>query len=101
MHMASSKKSLSELRKTYPEYVMVKDKITFDPKQSATALMDKVAEHFKEHSLDHRDGLKVDLESSWVQLRKSNTEPILRIYSEARIIEEAQDLVDQVKRLLS
>ncbi|MBK9981319.1 MAG: phosphoglucosamine mutase [Saprospiraceae bacterium] len=101
MHMASSKKSLSELRKTYPEYVMVKDKITFDPKQSATALMDKVAEHFKEHSLDHRDGLKVDLESSWVQLRKSNTEPILRIYSEARTIEEAQDLVDQVKRLLS
>ncbi|MFZ1678328.1 MAG: phosphoglucosamine mutase [Saprospiraceae bacterium] len=101
MHMASSKKSLSELKKTYPEYVMVKDKITFDPKQSATALMDRIAEYFKDHVLDRRDGLKIDLESSWVQLRKSNTEPILRIYAEARTIQEAQDLVDQVKSKLS
>ncbi len=101
MHMATAKKSLSELRKTYPEYVMVKDKITFDPKQSATALMDRIGEHFKDYSLDHRDGLKVDLASSWVQLRKSNTEPILRIYAEARTLEEAQDLVNQVKSKLS
>lgn len=101
MHMSTSKKSLSELRKTYPEYVMVKDKITFDPGQSATALMSKVADHFKEHSLDHRDGLKVDLANSWVQLRKSNTEPILRIYAEARTLGEAQDLVNQVKSQLA
>lgn len=100
MHMATSKKSLSELRRTYPEYVMIKDKITFNPMQSPQGLLEKVAEHFKEYSLDHRDGLKVDLESSWVQLRKSNTEPILRIYAEARTMKEAQDLVNQVKGLL-
>ncbi len=100
MHMASSGKSLSELRRTYPNYVMVKDRITFNPMQSAKGLLDKIAEHFKEHSLDHRDGLKVDLENSWVQLRKSNTEPILRIYAEARTLEEAKALVDEVKALL-
>ncbi|HZV71468.1 MAG TPA: phosphoglucosamine mutase [Saprospiraceae bacterium] len=101
MHMAESGKSLSALKKTYPEYLMVKDKITFNPMQSAKGLMEKVAEHFKEHNLDHRDGLKIDLEHAWVQLRKSNTEPILRIYAEARTLGEAQELVDVVKRMLS
>jgi phosphomannomutase len=100
MHIASSKKSLTELKQEYPIYVMVKDRITFNPMQSAKGLMEKVAEHFSKHSLDHRDGLKVNLEHSWVQLRKSNTEPILRIYAEAKTIEEAQELVNEVKRLL-
>lgn len=100
MQMASSGKSLSALKKTYPEYVMIKDKITFNPMQSAKGLMDNVAEHFKEHLLDHRDGLKIDLNHSWVQLRKSNTEPILRIYAEARTLAEAQALIDEVKGLL-
>lgn len=100
MHMATSGKSLSELKQTYPEYVMVKDRITFNPMQSAQGLLVKIAEHFKAYSLDKRDGLKVDLENSWVQLRKSNTEPILRIYAEARTRQEAQDLVNEVKALL-
>ena len=100
MHMATSGKSLSELKKSYPEYVMVKDRVTFNPMQSAKGLMDIVAEHFKEYSLDTRDGLKVDLENSWVQLRKSNTEPILRIYAEARTLEEAKALVDEVKKMI-
>ncbi len=100
MHMATSGKSLLELRKTYPDYVMVKDKVTFDPKQSAQGLMDKVEDHFKKESLDKRDGLKVDLKNAWVQLRKSNTEPILRIYAEAKTLKEAQDLVNEVKGLI-
>lgn len=100
MNMATSGKSLSELRKTYPEYVMVKDKIEFNPMQSAKGLMDKIAEHFKDESQDHRDGLKVDLRDSWVQLRKSNTEPILRIYAEAKTLEMAKALVEEVKNLL-
>ena len=101
MHMATSGKSLTVLKKTYPEYVMVKDKVTFNPMQSAKGLIEKVAEHFKDHALDHRDGLKIDLEHAWVQLRKSNTEPILRIYAEARTLEEAQGLVDKVKEMLT
>lgn len=100
MHLASSGKSLTELKKSYPEYVMVKDRITFNPMQSAKGLMDKIAQHFKAHDLDHRDGLKVDLDDAWVQLRKSNTEPILRIYAEARTHDRAKALVEEVKALL-
>ena len=100
MHIASTKKSLSELKKGYAEYVMVKDKISFDPSQSAQALLDKVAESYKSAQLDVRDGLKVVLPDGWVQLRKSNTEPILRIYAEGRTLEYARKLVNEVKALL-
>lgn len=100
MHLATSKKSLSQLKETYSGYVMVKDKIAFDPSQSAQGLLDKVANHFKQYQLDKRDGLKVVLPDSWVQLRKSNTEPILRIYAEAKSLEAARSLVDQVKAIL-
>ena len=100
MHLATSKKSLTELKSTYPQYEMVKDKISFDPSLSPQSLLDKVAEHFKSEKLDTRDGLKVDFESSWVQLRKSNTEPILRIYAEAKTMAEAKMLVEKVKNLL-
>jgi len=100
MNMATSGKSLSQLRLTYPEYIMVKDKISFDPSQSPQLLLDKVAAHYRSASLDIRDGLKVDFSDSWVQLRKSNTEPILRIYAEARSDEQARRLVEEVKALL-
>lgn len=100
MHLATSGRTLSQLKKAYPAYAMVKDKIAFDPSQSPQGLLDKVAEHFKQESLDTRDGLKVDLDAGWVQLRKSNTEPILRIYAEARTTEEARALVETVKKLL-
>jgi phosphomannomutase len=100
MHLATSGKTLSQLRSTYPQYEMVKDKIAFDPSQSPQVLLDKVAEHFKTAQLDTRDGLKVDLPDAWVQLRKSNTEPILRIYAEGKTTDEARNLVDQVKSLI-
>ncbi len=100
MHMATSGKGLSQLRQSYPEYMMVKDKITFDPAQSAQSLIDKVADHYKDQTLDQRDGLKIDFQDGWVQLRKSNTEPILRVYSEARSQERARQLVDDLKALI-
>ena len=100
MNMATSGKSLSQLRKSYPEYIMVKDKISFDPSLSPQSLLDKVADHYQSASLDTRDGLKVDFPDSWVQLRKSNTEPILRIYAEAKSQEHARNLVDEIKALL-
>jgi phosphomannomutase len=100
MHIATSGKSLSQLKASYPQFAMVKDKISFDPAVSAQALLDRVADHFKAHSLDTQDGLKVDMEDAWVQLRKSNTEPILRIYAEAKSVEKARELVDQVKSII-
>lgn len=100
MHLATSGKTLSQLKEGYPAYVMVKDKITFDPSMSPQKLLDKVADHFSTFSLDARDGLKVDLPEAWVQLRKSNTEPILRIYAEAKTLQEARSLVNRVKELI-
>ncbi len=79
---------------------MVKDRITFDPEHSVQDKIDIVAAYFKEHSPDTRDGLKVDFPDSWVQLRRSNTEPIVRIYAEARTVEAARKLVEEVKALL-
>lgn len=100
MHLATSGKSLSELKAGYPAYAMVKDKIAFDPALSAQGILDKVAGHFDPQTVDTRDGLKVDLPEAWVQLRKSNTEPILRIYAEAKTLEEAKILVEKVKSLI-
>lgn len=100
MHMAAGRHRLSELRQRYADYHMVKDKIAFDPARSAQDLLDKVAAHFAQHTLDTRDGLKVSMQDSWVQLRKSNTEPILRIYAEARTAHAARQLVEEVKAVL-
>ncbi len=100
MHLATSGKSLSTMKASYPSYSMVKDKVAFDPSMSPQKILDKVAEHFKNETLDHRDGLKIDLASGWVQLRKSNTEPILRIYAESSTEEEARLLVNSVKALI-
>lgn len=100
MHLATSGKSLSQLKAGYPAYTMVKDKIAFDPALSAQGILDKVAGHFDPETLDTRDGLKVDLPEAWVQLRKSNTEPILRIYAEAKTQDEAKALVEKVKSLI-
>jgi phosphomannomutase len=100
MHLATSGKSMATLKASYPAYVMVKDKIAFDPSLSPQELLDKVAVHFSSEKLDSRDGLKVDLPDAWVQLRKSNTEPILRIYAEAKTMDGARQLVEMVKGLL-
>lgn len=100
MHLATSGKSLSQLKAGYPTYTMVKDKLAFDPALSAQGILDMVAGHFDPETLDTRDGLKVDLPDAWVQLRKSNTEPILRIYAEAKTMEEAKALVEKVKGLI-
>jgi phosphomannomutase len=100
MHMATSGKKLSELKATYSAYVMIKDKMVFDPARSAAELLKKVAMEFQEYSLDRQDGLKISLADRWVQLRKSNTEPILRIYAEGKNMDEAAALVSQVKAIL-
>src|SRR5690606_35330242 len=78
MHLATSGKSLSELRQRYTPYAMVKDKVAFDPGRSAADILDHVAAQYAGEKLDRRDGLKILFPTAWVHLRKSNTEPILR-----------------------
>jgi phosphomannomutase len=95
-HLAKSKMSCSALRKTYPEYVIAKKKLTLDPSVEFIQITNAVKDNFKGHLIDERDGLWVEDKNGWVQIRKSNTEPIMRIYAEGRTNEEANNLADKV-----
>ena len=99
-HMAEKGLSASALRKTYPDYKMVKDKATLAPGTDMQALLKKAEEAFSGAVMNKEDGLKIDFENSWVHLRASNTEPIIRIYAEALELSEAQELVKKVKNVL-
>jgi phosphomannomutase len=94
--LAKSKLSCSALRKTYPDYVIAKKKLTLSPSMEFSRITDAVRDHFKGHLIDERDGLWIEHKHGWVQIRKSNTEPIMRIYAEGRTNEEAADLADTV-----
>jgi phosphomannomutase len=96
-HLATSGLSLSEIRKTYPDYQMVKDKIDLSPDIDLEAILAGMEEKFKDEDCNTIDGLKIDFENSWVHLRKSNTEPIIRIYAESTSMEEAKELVERIK----
>lgn len=91
----------SELRKTYPQYSIYKTKIQLSPALDVDALLDAVKKHFAGEKITDIDGVKIDFEDSWVHLRKSNTEPIIRIYSEAPTMEAAELLADKIKAIIA
>ena len=95
-HLSKSKLKCSELRKLYPKYVIAKKKLTLDPATEFSHIADRVKDHFKGHLIDERDGLWIEHKFGWVQIRKSNTEPIVRIYAEGRTNTEADDLANSV-----
>ncbi len=82
----------SELRASFPEYCIAKNRIDLTPSTDIDAILDKVKEMFKEETITDIDGVKIDFPDKWVHLRKSNTEPIIRVYSEAATMEEADAL---------
>jgi len=83
---------VSELRQTLPTYYMAKNRIDLTPETDVDAILEKVKEMYSDESVTDIDGVKIDFEKSWVHLRKSNTEPIIRVYSEASTSEEADAL---------
>jgi len=86
---------VSELRSSYTSYYMAKKKIELTPEMDVDALLDKVAETYKDENITTIDGVKIDFAENWVHLRKSNTEPIIRIYTEAKTQNEADQLAQQ------
>lgn len=96
--LAHRKLSVSALRATYPHYEMVKAKINLDQNWDVDALLAGFAERHSALSPLTVDGVKLDLEEGWVHLRKSNTEPIVRVYAEAATMEEAEALVDRFRQ---
>jgi phosphomannomutase len=98
--LAKSGKKVSELKADYPEYQITKSKIQLTEDINIERIFEAVKEKFAEEKITDIDGVKIDFPHSWVHLRKSNTEPIIRIYAEARTVDEAKKLVQEIKDLI-
>ncbi|MDE5552470.1 MAG: phosphoglucosamine mutase, partial [Muribaculaceae bacterium] len=98
--LARSGKKMTELKAGYPQYAIAKNKVTLTPDTDVDAILNAVKEHFKDEQICDIDGVKIDFPDSWVHLRKSNTEPIIRIYSEASTMEKADELALQIKQII-
>ncbi|SHN29138.1 phosphoglucosamine mutase [Mucilaginibacter sp. OK098] len=95
-HLAKYGKSVSNLRSTYPGYFISKNKITLTPEMDIDALLLKVEEKYNKQPYSTIDGLKIEFDKEWVHLRKSNTEPIIRIYSEGNSETVANNLANKI-----
>lgn len=95
-HLAKSGMKCSELRRTYPDYFIAKKKLELSDGVDFNILLDNVRKQFHGHEIDERDGMRIEHKEGWVQIRKSNTEPVIRIYAEGRTADEAENLADAV-----
>jgi len=100
-YLAKRKIKLSELRKTYPNYFMSKNKIQLDKNSNVNEIFEAVKSSYQDFPISDIDGIKIDFPDGWVQLRTSNTEPIMRIYSESTSMEKAQKYADDIKAIIS
>jgi len=95
-HLAKKGVKCSELRRSYPDYFMSKNKIELKPDTDVDTILLKVKDKYADEQVNDTDGVKIDFAESWVHLRKSNTEPVIRIYAEARSESSAQQLAQKI-----
>ncbi len=102
-HLAKSRLKVSELRKTYPEYYISKNKIQLTPEIDVDKILATIKKSYQQYDVNDIDGVKIDFPTGWVHLRKSNTEPIIRIYSESGTPEQAdafaKAIMEEIKRI--
>ena len=102
-HLAKSGKKVSELRAGYPNYFMSKNKIELTPNINVDGVLAVIKGSYKQYEVNDIDGVKIDFPQGWVHLRKSNTEPIIRVYSEAGTPEQAENfakaIMEEIKRI--
>ena len=93
----------SDLRKSYPNYHISKNKIELKTGINPDSILKALAEEYKNYPLNSEDGLRIDFEEGWVHMRKSNTEPIIRIYAESKNPKKADELakgmIEKIKNL--
>ena len=99
-HLAKKQMKTSELKASYPAYFISKQKVQLTPDIDVDAILQKVKEQFSQYDITDIDGVKIDFPEKWVHLRKSNTEPIIRIYSEAHTMEEAEEIGGQLIQII-
>jgi phosphomannomutase len=95
-HLAHKKCSCSELRAQYPNYVISKNKIELTSETNVDLILEKIKEKYANQPINDIDGVKIEFGNEWVHLRKSNTEPIIRIYSESKSAEKANELANRI-----
>ena len=104
-HLANLDVTVAELRASYPQYYMSKNKIELTPEIDVDAILVAMTDKYKNENISTIDGVKIDFATEWVHLRKSNTEPIIRIYTEAPTQEEADKLalriIDEIKEVVN
>lgn len=100
-HLVQSGKTCLQLRNSYPSYFMSKNKIELAKGFDVDKLLEKFAAKYQNEHINTLDGVKIDFETKWVHMRKSNTEPIIRIYTEAKTPSEADELAQQFKNELN
>jgi phosphomannomutase len=104
-HLAKFGKSISMLRSTYPNYHISKNKIELTPDINVDRILAEIKSKYKKHPINEIDGIKIEFEKEWVHLRKSNTEPIIRIYSESdsEVTAEhlAKKIIQDIKEVVS
>lgn len=91
-HLAQSKKSIKQLRNTYPDYFISKNKIMLEKNIDVKSVFEKIKKKYKSNPVNTEDGLKIEFENDWVHLRTSNTEPIIRIYAESNFETTADNI---------
>ncbi len=99
-HLAKQGKRVSELRAGYPQYFIAKQKVELTPEIDVDKILLAVKEKFAAYEITDIDGVKIDFPDRWVHLRKSNTEPIIRVYSEAGTMDEAQKVGAEVMAVI-
>ena len=97
-HLAHKKTTVSALRNSYPTYTISKNKIELTPSIDVDSILEKIALNYASYEVDTIDGVKIYIEKEWVHLRKSNTEPIIRIYSESATEHKANELAEKIIR---
>lgn len=95
-HLAKFNKPVGFLRKKYPNYFIAKKKIELDQGTDVDLILEKIQKKYMKYNLDTRDGVKIHFDKEWVHLRKSNTEPIIRIYAESEFETKADNLADKI-----
>lgn len=96
-YLAAKNTPLSQVKKDFPDYIIIKDKIDLINDEQVFSITDKLKKSFASEKIDETDGVKIDFAEGWVHLRKSNTEPIIRIYAESYSQEQAESLIHKIK----
>jgi len=95
-HLANSGKTVKQLRSSYPDYFIIKNKMELDPGLDLAGILDRIRQKYKSHPVNTEDGLRIEFDNDWVHLRSSNTEPIIRIIAESNFETTAANIANRL-----